>query len=296
MALFSSEPLGSSKLASSGHRCAKQDATASSSPNGLASKDGSLRKPLWKRSMRIVVPSLLVLIAGGALVTSETTRFAHAGTEAKLMTTSLDCPTLARMLLAQIGINPQVLAAVGATPEQTRDIVIAARGVCELRGGDFDSAEATVAELQLEVSQMADRVQRGFAIEGEAGRLESKRQQLADALSARAEIQEQVRGLMTSVLSPEQNEQLDNIIAARDVVVPVYWKVEQREDRAWIDLRDQIAEARTQARASGRGQPTPRDIEPAIDVTMSAEVANAKSRVETQGRAVADAWRAALTN
>jgi hypothetical protein len=276
---------------------ARCDASRTDSTQPSDSKhNSSAHAPLWKRSVRWGVPAMLMLVAGVALVTSETTRFAIAGTSTKMMTTSLDCPTLARMLLAQIGINPQVLAAVGATPEQTRDIVLAARGLCEARGGDFDAAEATVAEIQLDVSRMADRVQRGFAVEGEARRLESKRQELANALDARTEIQQQVRGVINSVLHAEQVMMLDNIIDADDVVVPVYWKVEPREERDWIDLRDRLAEARTQARAGTRDVQNPRGVEPPVDVSMSDAVMQAKSRVETQGRAVADAWRAALAN
>jgi hypothetical protein len=126
--------------------------------------------------------------------------------------------------------------------------------------------------------------------------LESNRQELANALDARTEIQQQVRGVINSVLHAEQVMMLDNIIDADDVVVPVYWKVEPREERDWIDLRDRLAEARTQARAGTRDVQNPRGVEPPVDVSMSDAVMQAKSRVETQGRAVADAWRAALAN
>ncbi len=208
------------------------------------------------------------------------------------------------LLLAQLGINPQVLAVIGATPEQTREIVLAARGLCEARGDDFDAAEATVAEIQTDVSKLTDLVQRGFASDQELARLATQRQALADALDARAAIQQQVREVIDGILTPDQVTSLNNIVAARDVVVPTHWKVEPRDDRGWIELRDQLAQARTEAReANGSANPSPRG-EPAAnpqardlplrDPPMSDAVLLAKSRSETNRQSVAHAWRAAI--
>lgn len=255
------------------------------------------------RIARVGVPALLLGIAGFALVKAETSRFAFAaGTTTKMMTTSLECSSLSRMLLAQLGINQQVLAAIGASPQQTREVVLAARALCEARGGDFDAAEATVSEIQASVSELADRVQRGFASEADVTRLASRRQELAIALDAREEIQNEVRSAINGILTAEQRVQLDNIVAARDVVVPTYWKVEARDDRSWIALRDQLAQTRTDAREAevqqGEGPvgPGQTGLTPVVvpDVAMSPAVSEAKSRLEGQGRAVSEAWSAAL--
>lgn len=74
---------------------------------------------------------------------------------------------------------------------------------------------------------------------------------LSDALSNRDAVLSQVQAAIDAALTQAQRQHLANIVAARDVEVPVHYKLTRRTDAEWVQLRDRLSEERRQEAANG---------------------------------------------
>lgn len=174
-----------------------------------------------------------------------------SSSESMRPSTSLACGPLSKLMLAQIGLSPDALAAIGASDDQVRTILTAARSLCDTRAADFDGAQASVEEAQKRHAYFADRVRRGLANDQDRTALRSAQAALSDALSNRDVVLSQVQAAIDAALTQAQRQHLANIVAARDVEVPVHYKLTRRTDAEWVQLRDRLSEERRQEAANG---------------------------------------------
>lgn len=200
--------------------------------------------------------------------------------------TSLECGPLTKLMLAQVGLSPDALAAIGATDDQVTNIITSARSLCDTRAADFDGAQASVEEAQKRYNDLSERVRRGLGSKEDRASLDAARTTLADALSSRDVVLSQVRAVIDGILTDSQRKHLTNIIAARDVEVPVYYKLTRRTDAEWVKLRDRLSEEQRQGRQLGSSKTTL-----LVGDELSASELHANRRVD-----VAALWQQALTD
>lgn len=189
-------------------------------------------------------------------------------------------------MLAQVGLSPDALAAIGATDDQVTNIITSARSLCDTRAADFDGAQASVEEAQKRYNDLSERVRRGLGSKEDRASLDAARTTLADALSSRDVVLSQVRAVIDGILTDSQRKHLTNIIAARDVEVPVYYKLTRRTDAEWVKLRDRLSEEQRQGRQLGSSKTTL-----LVGDELSASELHANRRVD-----VAALWQQALTD
>ena len=170
--------------------------------------------------------------------------------------TALACGPLTKLMLAQLGVSPDALAAIGASDEQINTIITAARSLCDTQAADFDGAQASVEDAQQRYNLFAERVRRGLGTDQDRVALEAARAALSDALSSRELVLSQLQTAIDAALNDTQRQHLANIVAARDVEVPVYYKLTRRSDEEWVQLRDRLSEERRQGLEAGSSDRT----------------------------------------
>jgi hypothetical protein len=157
------------------------------------------------------------------------------------------CASLTGSVLSELCVNPQSLAAIGASESQTTTIVTVARGMCE-GTGSFGAVQAQIEAASSSIQRLEQAVSSGSASEQDRGALEDARIDLASAHAARAALLGQLLAQVDSVLSAPQRAVLSNISAARRVSVPMAYKAVLRTDAEWVTLRNELAEERRAAR------------------------------------------------
>ena len=206
-----------------------------------------------------------------------------------LPSTNLPCSVLTRLLLAEQGITAQVLATAGVDGMQTEVIVATARGLCDVRGMDFDAAFAQYEDASGQVRELEDLVITGRASEADRMALEAARLDLVAAQQAKAVLFAQVRTVIEAVLSEDQQATLDRILASRHIAVPVEYKVLTLTEPEWVEVRDALPPA--------GGSPTtgPSDT-PLDDPGVQSDVLAAREALETNLPDVAVVMESALSD
>jgi len=200
---------------------------------------------------------------------------------------ALSCVPLTQLLLAELGVSAQSLAAVGASDLEVDVIVSAARNMCTTSTGTFAVAQQSVEAVRATIQSLENKVQSGEATEIQIAELNDARAELQAAIDARSQVLDQVRVLVAATLTTAQSQMLTNIASARSVNVPIEYKVVGRAQSEWDALRDILSE---RARAERNGA-TP----PALPQQPSG-VLDAKSNLTTRLENVRMAWRAALAS
>ncbi len=162
------------------------------------------------------------------------------------------CTSLTTLLLRDLGLNPQVLAAIGATEAQTETIVTAALGMCAGQG-QFAVVQNDIETAKSQVQELESKVNCGGATDLRIY-LEAARADLDASEAARDTILAQLQVVIESTLSEDARDLLANILAAKTVSVPVHYKAVLRPDADWVTLRNDLAEER---RAAIRGVSAP---------------------------------------
>jgi hypothetical protein len=259
-------------------------APSSSIKANSASSSEALPNSKPRRTHSSTALSITAVIAMGSIFLAASSVSANKPSESLRPSTSLECASLTKVLMAQIGVSPQALAAIGADDDQVRRIVLAARDLCDAQANDFDSAQANVEEAQQRVSNLSQRKQRGLASEEDRNLLATAQRDLGNALAARQVIIDEVQLVINGVLNESQRALLTNIIAARSIEVPVHYKVASRTDAQWMSLRDQLSEQR---------RTRPGQL-PQVVPAISNDESNAELLVQQRGGEVASTWQAAL--
>lgn len=225
-----------------------------------------------------------VIAVSGCLGSATTTKAAPL---MPLQNQPANCKLLTQLLLTELGVTPEALAAVNASDVEVSIIVAAARGMCETSGGSFASAQQSIEQLRADIQALEKKVQSGEAHDEDVEHLAQARLDMEGAVADRQGIVEQVRVLVEGALGTQQIEQLHNIAAARKVSVPVQYKVVSRTEDDWTSLRDYLGE---KARADREGIAGPPNRQEPAEVDLAGEF------VSERLTDVRLTWRAALTD
>lgn len=149
----------------------------------------------------------------------------------------------ASMLLNEVGVTPETLAAIGVSANQVEAMCLAARVFCESRNPSYEVLLTDVEQLRNSIQDLSTKIGSGSAtredlisLRQSAEVLESLRYQI-DVFAA------EFHTTLSSVLNPSQIQALDNIALARSVDLPVVQKVVARTDSEWIEVRERLARA-----------------------------------------------------
>lgn len=212
----------------------------------------------------------------------------------------LPCEALTKMLLAELGVAPQSLAAIDASDQQVRAIVVAARAMCATQTATFASAQRDVEQARGGLQSLESLQAEGRATADTRQRLAAARFELSRAAQARAQVVDQVRGIVTNVLTEPQRAQLANIRAAQSTQpsVPIEYTTTTRTESELVAIRDTLAEQRTQAptgepaRSATSVPPAPLGP-PAFQDPQTQIIA---ARIEQRLPSIRTAWAAAMAN
>jgi hypothetical protein len=178
--------------------------------------------------------------------------------EAKsLLTTNLSCANLTNLLLAELHLSPEVLAAVQCSDEQVRSIVGAAKGLCESQAGAFDAAQAQYEDALGKVHRLEHLALTGRITNDQRKELRQSRADLDDARNNREILFHQVRDAIRASLSQDQASKLASITAARHLEVPIEHKLAGKTDAQLLALREQLAQQKYNRQSSPDSAPTP---------------------------------------
>lgn len=184
------------------------------------------------------------------------------------------CPQLSGGMLFDLGVNPESLAAVGATDAEVRAIVVAAQAFCEANATELSHAAQRREELAGIVQALEDRVRDGTATRQEREALVQARGEIIDEADAQDFRLDTLRMALASTLGSDQREWIAHIRAARAVEAPAPLKVIARSDAEWVALRS--PESRAEAESE------------AVEVAVAITLYNARRD------GVAAAWREAM--
>lgn len=192
-----------------------------------------------------------------------------------------------RAALMSCGLTAESLAAAGVSPERAAAVVGAARehlapGIQALR----DAHEA-VQNAGRALGDLQTAVRQGTAGDDPEGRLSEARARIDAAIAARAAIWSGIFDAAAIDIAPEQRQVIQAIHANSAWKLPAQYLVSDREEQAWVGLRDALDNIRVAARLGE----APRDDAVRLIQETDAQTAVAQALVNLGNRpAVTVAW------
>lgn len=232
--------------------------------------------------------ALLAAAAGGLVVAAAAThRAATTSTAEVVLVEELTASELAGAL-ARTGLTPEHLAAAGLSAQQTAGLVAAAEDHLAEAIVGLRSDDSALASAQADHDRLLDLVQSGRGSADDAADLVTARSTLA---AARAAVDAELAGLLaaaTEGLGQAQTAALAVLRTNAGRPVPVKYRVVERTDAEWVELRDALAHSRISQR---RGEEV---CDEAGNCILSADsapaVAAAGTNLDSNLAAVTAAW------
>lgn len=181
------------------------------------------------------------------------------------------CQVSLQVALNLIGISPRSLAVIGASDAQVEQIASIGLAECETGLVDIQPGLDHQAMLNAEISRLSDHVSSGVASAAERARLPLARVELSNVLAQQAYELNTLRDSVIGILDDDQQTKLGNIMAAKEVDVPLASKVVARTEQGWVTTRNSIG-------TSAENQPS--------------DVATATALLAERGQRLAEVWNA----
>lgn len=183
--------------------------------------------------------------------------------------------------LYMTGLDPEALAAAGASSQGVA-AVVAAAGAVVGNGTDFLAMTERLGSAQRAHDRVLRLVRRGQGSLFDQGLLGAAAQELTAAQSARDSFLE---GLFTTATQPISNVQrtaLAGIRANRSQPLPTVYLVTDRTDAQWTALREALANERIAARTGGATDSGAAALLSAVrgETAVAATTSNSASRLQ----------------
>lgn len=197
-------------------------------------------------------------------------------------------------LLKETGINPDTLATIGATAEQTAAVVAAGREHVTAHGAALADALRSERSAKQRLATLESVVQAGQATSEQQSLLASVRQEADTARDAAEALRVLLVAASLAPLTDNQRSAFSNIRAAvvQGVRLPLPFLVTVREESERTLIRDALAESRIMQR---RGESLS-DASQAIltRARQDSATSSAESDLASNREAVTASWRAAM--
>ncbi len=153
-----------------------------------------------------------------------------------------------RVLLTQLGIEPEAAAAAGLSPQQVSAAVAALRDHLDGAIGPLRDAESALAAARRDRDALARLVRSGTATPEQQALLAQAESALAAAESGYQARIGAARAAATEGLSEPQRTALERIRSGRARELPVQYLLTERTDGEWVALRDALSGRKTAQR------------------------------------------------
>jgi hypothetical protein len=150
------------------------------------------------------------------------------------------------VMLLRVGLSPQVLATAGLASNAVQTVFSAEQQDLEAATAMLASRDAACASAKREVDQLRRKVQSGQASPEEISQLAAAKTELAAATSSRDAF---LAGILTGVCentSAPARASIQSMIASkRWKTIPLPYRVAERTEAEWLQIRDAVAAKRT---------------------------------------------------
>lgn len=205
-----------------------------------------------------------------------------------------DTPTYGPILI-RAGLDSNVLAAAGVSPQGVAAIVSAAASAAAQQASTIETADASVRSAKQIVDHLTRVVQAGAATDNQKSDLASAQSTLASATSRRDTALTAVFNAGAAVMSESQSRIATRIRANRAWGLPLHHMAANPSDRTeadWVTLREAIGCTNACSRC---GEDVPSDATSIIAASeVVGDIAAAKTSLTNNAAAVLTAWNSAV--
>lgn len=194
-----------------------------------------MARSLWAHPISRLAAAGLALssLALAAISSGGSTRSAERSSESAAQSVS---PLSVRVVLEQVALRPETLAAAGASARDTQAVLDAASAYLMTHGQELAQLDAKIGA-------------------------DGKAADHASAVARRLALLDQLFTDATSGLDPAVAERLRTLRQNDAWEVPVAMRMASRSEREWVQLREALAAQRI---AEGRREPAPGGVTPAV--------------------------------
>lgn len=213
----------------------------------LGSRTAATGSQRFRHGRAIVTACMLVAAVGATFFIAS--RQAGGQANPQQEAPALSCSTLARILLRDLEITPTTLAALDASDQQVRDIVLASRGLCESSGGtptSYALAQRAFEHARERVQSLDNLRSAGRSTRTTGSELAQAQSELQVAQVGVEDVKAQMLTAINAVLNEQQRASLATIRGnlAMQPSIPVEYAVTTRSEAELVALRDSLAEQR----------------------------------------------------
>ena len=243
----------------------------------------------WRLRFALIAAALVTVSAGGAVLYSS---LEHSMPVTAFTYTPTPDPLEIGATLHRVELHPEALTAAGLTPNAVTALVDDGEAYVISHASSLPLADTACSTAQAECDRLERLIQSGLHSENDPDAYGTANTSLSNVQAARQEVFDDIIAAATADLTPEVKALLATIRTNSVWEVPVAYRVVERTQAQWVELREALAQERI---ALANEEP----VDPATQaylaqIRANPAVANALANLQINLALNATAWHAAL--